>query len=74
MVLDIRPAVADGTPLVALVKTVALGALKLARFAMLKPSARNCTVVSSLIDMFLTSDRSKVATPGSITVALPRFP
>src|ERR1039457_3337703 len=59
---------------VPLVHMVALGGPKLAWFSRLKNSARNCSLTLSEMAAVLNSERSRVARPGPVSVALPRFP
>src|ERR1700681_2330798 len=56
------------------VNTMRLGVLKLARFKMLKISARNCRLSRSRIAVFLRTEKSQVASPGPIYVSLPALP
>ena len=56
------------------VKTIKLGVLKLARFSKLKSSARNWTVRRSLTAVFLSAEKSQVASPGPFNESRPRFP
>ena len=70
-VLVMRPAVGERPEGV---KTTALGLLKLARFRMLKNSARNWRVARSRKEVFLRSETSQVPRPGPIKVSRPRLP
>ena len=67
----ITPAVGE-TPVG--VNTIAFGALKFARFRMLKSSARNCRLARSPKRNSLRNDKSHVASPGPASVSRPRFP
>jgi hypothetical protein len=66
------PALALGAP--PLVNARALGRSKLAWLIMLKISARNVPVAVSRTLKVFSSEKSKSASPGPITVFLTRFP
>src|SRR5216683_3381674 len=55
-------------------KTIGFGRLKFALFAMLKNSARNSTLVLSVIGTVLNSEKSNSAKPGPSSTPRPRFP
>ena len=67
-----RPADPCTSPL--LEKTAGLGTPKLARFKILKTSARKSSLNRSVTDISLTKVRSKSAKLGPVTVFRPRLP
>src|SRR5579863_5686385 len=54
--------------------TVVLGGPKFERFKILKNSARNCRLVFSVMPVFLKTEKSTFASPGPVSVPLPKFP
>ena len=55
-------------------KTTAFGVPKLARFKILKNSARNCARSFSEIAVFLATEKSVVARPGPVSTLRPALP
>ena len=58
------PAEAEGSTVVAEVKTTGLGLLKFVRLKILNSSARNCRLTRSVNRNFLATEMSVVASPG----------
>jgi hypothetical protein len=74
-----KPATPVGDPLESKMSVLsgAMGTAKLARFRMLKNSARNCTLKFSeilLIGLFLNTEKSRFESPGPVRMLRPALP